>query len=91
MVTASVLDLEEPAADWGRAPTRRELHENFDAWLDTLEEAVTEKSLSLDALARSSPAWLRKLWSSGGTARPLIRRPRRAPNVVVSCRPGGVF
>jgi Uncharacterised protein family (UPF0236) len=52
MVTASVLDLEEPAADWGRAPTRRELHENFDAWLDTLEEAVTEKSLSLDALAR---------------------------------------
>lgn len=54
MVTASVLDLEEPAADWGRAPTRRELHENFDAWLDTLEEAVTEKSLSLDALARKA-------------------------------------
>jgi hypothetical protein len=52
MVTASVLDLEEPAADWGWAPNRRKLHENFDVWLDTLEEAVTEKSPSLDALAR---------------------------------------
>lgn len=52
MVTASILDLEEPAADGGRAPTRRELHESFDAGLDTLEEAVTAKSPSLDALAR---------------------------------------
>ena len=63
MVTASVLDLEEPAADWGRAPTRRELHENFDAWLDTLEEAVTEKSLSLDALARKVLAQRQELTS----------------------------
>src|ERR671918_2070580 len=63
MVTASVLDLEEPAADWGRAPTRRELHENFDAWLDTLEEAVTEKPLSLDALARKVLAQRQELTS----------------------------
>jgi hypothetical protein len=63
MVTASVLDLEEPAADWGRIPTRRELHENFDAWLDTLEEAVTEKSLSLDALARKVLAQRQELTS----------------------------
>jgi hypothetical protein len=50
--SGKVTDLEESGADWGRAPTRTELHESFDVWLDTLEEAVTEKSLSLDSLAR---------------------------------------
>ncbi len=50
MVTASVLALEEPTPDWIWAPTRRELHEGFDFWLDTLEEAVKEELPSLDAL-----------------------------------------
>jgi hypothetical protein len=50
MVTASVLVLEEPTPDWIKTPTRRELHESFDLWLDTLEEAVKEELPSLDAL-----------------------------------------
>jgi hypothetical protein len=50
MVTASVLALEEPTPDWIRTPTRRELHEDFDIWLDTLEETVKEEPPSLDAL-----------------------------------------
>jgi hypothetical protein len=53
MVTASVLALEEPTPDWIRTPTRRELHESFDHWLDTLEEAVKEDTPSLDALVRA--------------------------------------
>jgi hypothetical protein len=53
MVTASVLALEEPTADWIRTPTRKELHESFDHWLDTLEEAVKEDTPSLDALTRA--------------------------------------
>jgi hypothetical protein len=53
MVTASVLALEETTPDWIRTPSRRDLHESFDHWLDTLEEAVTEKSPSLDSLARA--------------------------------------
>ena len=53
MVTASVLALEEPTPDWIRAPTRRDLHEGFDLWLDTLEETVKEESPSLDALSRA--------------------------------------
>ncbi|HZA22147.1 MAG TPA: hypothetical protein VFA32_06005 [Dehalococcoidia bacterium] len=48
MVTASVLALEEPTPDWLRTPARRELHEGFDLWLDTLEEAVKEEP----------PAWM---------------------------------
>ena len=53
MVTASVLALEEPTPDWIRTPTRRDLHEGFDLWLDTLEETVKEESPSLDALSRA--------------------------------------
>jgi hypothetical protein len=52
MVTASVLALEEPAPDWIRTPTRRDLHESFDLWLDGLEDAVKEEPTSLDALTR---------------------------------------
>jgi hypothetical protein len=53
MVTAPVLAAEEARPAWARDQTRRELHECFDHWLDTLEEAVTEKSSSLDALAKA--------------------------------------
>jgi hypothetical protein len=53
MVTAPVLDLEESRPVWVRDQTRRELHEGFDLWLDSMEEAVTEESTSLDALARA--------------------------------------
>ena len=53
MVTASVLALEEPTPDWAKDPTRRELHEGFDLWLDTLEEAVKEEPTSLNAMAKS--------------------------------------
>ncbi len=53
MVTAPVLALEEPIPDWTKVPTRRELHESFDLWLDTLEEAVREAPLSLEALSRA--------------------------------------
>jgi hypothetical protein len=53
MVTASVLALEEPTPDWIRTPTRRDLHQCFDLWLDTLEEAVKEETPSLDALTRA--------------------------------------
>jgi hypothetical protein len=53
MVTASVLSLEEPTPDWIRTPTRRDLHERFDLWLDALEEAVNEEPISLDALSRA--------------------------------------
>jgi hypothetical protein len=50
MVTASVVNLEESTPDWIRPPTRRELHESFDLWLDSLEEAVKEEPASLDVL-----------------------------------------
>lgn len=53
MVTAPVLALEEPIPDWTKAPTRRELHESFDLWLDSLEEAVREGPSSLEVLARA--------------------------------------
>jgi Uncharacterised protein family (UPF0236) len=53
MVTASVLALEEATPDWIRPPTRRELHEGFDLWLDALEETMKEGSPSLDALTRA--------------------------------------
>ena len=52
MVTASALFLEEPAPDWIRTSTRRELHDGFDVWLDSLEGAVKEEPTSLDALSR---------------------------------------
>jgi hypothetical protein len=53
MVTASVLALEESTPDWIKTPTRRELHEGFDVWLDGLEDAMKEEPTSLDALTRS--------------------------------------
>lgn len=53
MVTAPVLALEETGQAWGRAQTRRELHEGFDLWLDILEETVKEEAPSLEVLARA--------------------------------------
>ena len=53
MVTAPVLVLEESRQAWVRDQTRRELHECFDLWLDSMEEAVTEEPTSLDALAKA--------------------------------------
>ena len=53
MVTAPVLAAEEARPAWAKDQSRRELHERFDLWLDTLEEAVKEHSASLDALAQS--------------------------------------
>lgn len=53
MVTASVLASEEPNPDWIRTPTRRDLHEGFDLWMDALEEAVKEDLPSLDALTKA--------------------------------------
>ena len=53
MVTAPVLAAGETRPAWARDQTRRELHERFDLWLDTLEDAVKEQPASLDALARS--------------------------------------
>lgn len=50
MVMAPVLALEEPTPDWTRVPTRRELHESFDLWLDSLEEAVQEEPARLEVL-----------------------------------------
>jgi hypothetical protein len=38
MVTAPVLDLEEPRPGGIRPPPRRELPEGFDLWLDGVEE-----------------------------------------------------
>ncbi len=61
MVTASVLVLEEPTPDWIRTPTRRELHEGFDLWLDALEETMKEEPPSLDALTRVVLARRREL------------------------------
>lgn len=52
MVMAPVLALEEPTPDWIKPPTRRELHESFDLWLDTLEGAVKEAPPSLDTLTK---------------------------------------
>jgi hypothetical protein len=53
MVTAPVFDLEERRPVWVRDQTRRELHEGFDLWLDSMEEAVMEEPTSLDALAKA--------------------------------------
>jgi hypothetical protein len=69
MVTASILAVEEPAPDGIRTPTRRELHEGFDLWLDALEDTMKEEPPSLDALARSVLASRQEL-----TAQALWRR-----------------
>ena len=53
MVMAPVIALEEPTPESTRIPTRRELHESFDLWLDSLEEAVKGESPSLDVLTRT--------------------------------------
>jgi hypothetical protein len=53
MVTASVLALEEPTPDWIRTPTRRDLHEGFDLWLDALGDTMKEEPPSLDALTKA--------------------------------------
>jgi hypothetical protein len=53
MVTASVLAPEEPIPDGIRTPTRRDLHEGFDVWLDGLEDAMKEEPTSLDGLTRA--------------------------------------
>jgi hypothetical protein len=50
---APILALEEPTPDWTRVPTRRELHESFDLWLDGLEEAVKEEPPSLEVLTNA--------------------------------------
>jgi hypothetical protein len=53
MVTATILALEEPTPEWAKARTRRELHDNFDLWLDSLEESVREVPPSLEVLTRA--------------------------------------
>jgi hypothetical protein len=53
MVTAPVLAAEEAQPAWAKDQTRRDLHQCFDLWLNTLEEAVKEETPSLDALTRS--------------------------------------
>jgi hypothetical protein len=72
MVTAPVLALEEPALEWSRDPTRRELHESFDLWLDILEEAVKEDPPSLEVLAKAVLASRQEL--TGQVTEALVRQ-----------------
>jgi hypothetical protein len=72
MVTAPVLALEEPTSDWTKVPTRRELHESFDLWLDSLEEAVKEEPPSLEVLTRAVLASRQEL--TGQVTEALVRQ-----------------
>jgi hypothetical protein len=72
MVTAPVLALEETGLAWGRSQTRRELHEGFDLWLDTLEDTMKEEPPSLDGLVKSVLARRQELTAQVTEA--LVRR-----------------
>ena len=50
MVTAAPAFLEEVKEAWVRTEVRRELHERFDLWLDSVGKVVKEESPSLEAL-----------------------------------------
>ena len=52
MVTAAPAFLEEVKEAWVRTEVRRELHERFDLWLDSVGKVVKEESPSLEALSR---------------------------------------
>jgi hypothetical protein len=51
MVTAAPAFLEEVKEAWVRTEVRRELHERFDLWLDSVGKVVKEESPSLEALS----------------------------------------
>ena len=53
MVTAAPAFLEEVKEAWVRTEVRRELHERFDLWLDSVEKVVKEESPSLEPLTRA--------------------------------------
>ena len=72
MVTAPVLALAKTGQAWGRTPTRRELHEGFDLWLDALEEAMQEEPASLDAMTKA--VFARRQELTGGVTEALVRQ-----------------
>ena len=53
MVTAPVLTWEEADPGWSRTQARRELHQEFDLWLDEAEEGMKEEPTSLGALTKA--------------------------------------
>src|SRR5688500_6821347 len=50
---AAVISLVEVREQKQRTPIRRQLHEQFDQWLDTLEEQVKEGKPTLEQLTRA--------------------------------------
>ena len=72
MVTAPVLTREEADPGWSETPTRRELHQSFDLWLDEVEEAMKEEPASLEALTKA--VFARRQELTGGVTEALIRQ-----------------
>ncbi len=72
MVTAPVFALEEAGPGWSRTQARRELHQEFDLWLDEAEEAMKEESTSLDALSRL--VFARRQELTAGITEALVRQ-----------------
>jgi hypothetical protein len=58
MGAAAVISLAEVRAQKQRAESRRQLHEQFDLWLDTLEEQMTEPKPTLEQITRA--VWVQR-------------------------------
>ena len=72
MVTAAPAFLEEVREAWVRTEVRRELHERFDFWLDSVEEMVKEEPPSLEALTRA--VWATRQELTAMVAEALVKR-----------------
>jgi hypothetical protein len=70
MVAASFLALEEPTPNWITSPTRSELHEHFDLWLDILEDAVRH---FIPPLTHDTPGLANGFWAHLMGSQPLLK------------------
>jgi hypothetical protein len=72
MGTAAVISLAEAREQRQRAEYRRQLHEEFDRWLDTVEEQVTEPKATLEQISRA--VWAQRQALTGGLVEALVEQ-----------------
>jgi hypothetical protein len=89
MMTAPVLALEETRQAWVRDQTRIELHECFDLWLDSLEEAVMAEPTRLEVLAKAVFARRQELTAKVTEALVQQRHCQALDQKTVPCPEGG--
>ena len=72
MGAAAVISLAEVREKKQRTEYRRQLHEQFDLWLDTLEEQMTEPKPTLEQITRA--VWEVRQELTGGLAEALVEQ-----------------